>query len=162
MAKRIICASCGKPIIKNELYCGEEATYFEKKPLCEACFYEDEPVVTLYRGKNKEPYHITQTRNDTGGEFRALWHSSDPWRGRYQITSKSYGLVFSDAILSYHESESMLKELNDKAVEKLSKANIDFYRAFLRTSNLFCTDYDIWVKKDPAQILPAHLILHGI
>jgi hypothetical protein len=52
-------------------------------------------------------------------------------------------MVFSDAILSYHESEAMLKELNDKAMERLSQANVDFHRAFLRTSNLFCMDYDI-------------------
>jgi hypothetical protein len=162
MAKIISCTSCGKPIIKNELYCGEEATYYEKKPLCEVCFYEDEPVATLYRGQNKDPYHISQTRNDTDGKFRALWHSSDPWRGRYKLSSESYAMVFSDAILSYHESEAMLKELNDKAMEKLSKAEVDYYRAFLRTSNLFCTDYDIWVKKDPAQILASHLVLEKV
>ncbi len=162
MAKRIACASCGKPIIKNEFYCGDEATYYEKKPLCEACFYEDEPVATLYRGQNKDPYHISQTRNDTNGKFRALWHSTDPWRGRYQLSSESYAMVFSDAILSYHESEAMLKELNDKAMERLSQAEIDYYRAFLRTSNLFCADYDIWIKKDLTQILASHLILEKI
>lgn len=159
MAKRSTCASCGKPVIKNELYCGDEATYYEKKPLCETCFYEDEPVVTLYCGQNKEPQYITQTRNDTDGKFRALWHSTDPWRGRYKLSSESYAMVFSDAILSYHESEAMLKELNDKAMKRLSQADVDYYRAFLRTSNLFCTDYDIWVKKDLAQILASHLIL---
>ena len=162
MAKRIVCTSCGAPLIRNELYYGDEATYYERKPLCEACYYEDEPVATLYQGQNKEPYLITQARNDTNGKFRALWHSTDPWRGRYQLSSESHAMVFSDAILSYHESEAMLKELNDKAMERLSKANVDFYRAFLRTSNLFCTDYDIWVTKDPTQILPAHIILQGI
>ena len=162
MAKRISCASCGKSIVNNELYCGDEATYYEKKPLCEACFYEDEPVATLYRGQNKDPYHISQTRNDTNGQFRALWQPSDPWRGRYQLSSESYAKVFSDAILSYHESEAMLKELNDKAMDKLSQADIDYYRAFLRTSNLFCTDYDIWVKKDPAQIIVSHLALEKV
>lgn len=162
MAKRITCASCGAPIIRSELYYGDEATYYERKSLCEACYYEDEPVATLYQGQNEEPYHITQSRNDTDGKFRALWHPTDPWRGRYQLSSESHAMVFSDAILSYHESEAMVKELNDRAIERLSQAEIDFYRAFLRTSNLFCTDYDIWVKKDPAQILVSHLILEKI
>jgi hypothetical protein len=162
MAKRITCASCGGPINSSELYYGDEATHYERKSLCEACYYEDEPVATLYQGQNEEPYHITQSRNDTDGKFRALWHSTDPWRGRYQLSSESHAMVFSDAILSYHESEAMLKELNDRAIERLSQAEIDFYRAFLRTSNLFCTDYDIWVKRDPAQILVSHLILEKI
>jgi hypothetical protein len=80
----------------------------------------------------------------------------------YRLVEPLCGGVLEDAILSYHESEAMLKELNDKAVERLTTANVDFYRAFLRTSNLFCTDYDIWVKKDPTQILVSHLILEKI
>jgi len=130
--------------------------------LCQSCYYEDEPVATLYRDRDEEPHVISLTRNETDGEFRAKWYSTDPWRGRYQLSSESYVMVFSDAILAYHESEAMLKELNDRAIQRFNEVGIDFYRAFLRTSNLFCTDYDIWVKKDPAQILAAHLILQGI
>jgi len=151
--------SCEKQMEDDEIYFGDEATHYERKPLCETCYYEDEPVATLYCGQQTEPYHISQARNDTCGEFRALWRSTDPWRGRYQLSSESYAMVFSDAILAYHESEAMLKELNDSVVERYSQADIDFYRAFLRTSNLFCTDYDIWVRKDPAQMLISHIIL---
>jgi hypothetical protein len=161
MTKRTVCASC-EEMIRGEVYFGDDATHYEGKPLCETCYYEDEPVVTLYHNQDEEPYHISLARNDTDGKFLAKWHSTDPWRGRYELSSESYSMVFSDAILAYHESEAMLKELNDKAIEKFTEASIDFYRAFLRTSNLFCSNYDIWVKKDPAQILAAHLILQGI
>jgi hypothetical protein len=159
--KKLTCTAC-EELIQGEVYFGDDATHYEGKPLCETCYYEDEPVATLYHNQDEDPYHISLARNDTGGQFLAKWHSTDPWRGRYELSSESYAMVFSDAILAYHESEAMLKELNDKAIERFTEASVDFYRAFLRTSNLFCTNYDIWIKKDPAQILAAHLILQGI
>lgn len=157
------CACCEEPIRNHDkIYFGDAATQYENKPLCETCYCEDEAVATIYYRDEKEPYHISLTRNETEGRFKAKWHSTDAWRGIYELESENYSKVFSDAILSYHESEAMLKELNDKAIERFGEFGIDFYRAFLRTSNLFCTDYDIWVKKEPEQILPAYLMLERI
>jgi hypothetical protein len=158
-----ICACCEEPIRNHDkLYFGDVATHYENKPLCETCYYEDEPVATLYYQDEKEPYRISLTRNETEGRFKAKWHSTDAWRGRYELESENYSKIFSDAILSYHESEAMLKELNDKAVQRFCESGIDFYRAFLRTSNLFCTNYDIWVKNEPEQIFTAYLMLERI
>jgi hypothetical protein len=102
------------------------------------------------------------TRNETDGDFKAAWKPTDAWRGRYQLESTSYCRIFNDSILAYHESEAMLKELNDKVIEEFGQQGIEFARSFNRTSNLFCTDYDIWVKGDSVQILKAHLILQRI
>jgi len=163
MKKTFKCASCEEPI-KNQdsLFFGDVNTYYEGKPLCEVCYHEDEPVATIYYRGEEEPYHISLTRNETEGDFKAKWRSTDAWRGRYELESEKYQRIFSDAILSYHESEAMLKELNDKMMEAFSTNGIDFCRAFLRTSNVFCTDYDIWVRKEPDQILRAYLTLERI
>jgi len=161
--KSYVCSCCERPIKnKDSLFFGDSNTYYEGKPLCEVCYHEDEPVATIYYRDEKEPYPISLTRNETEGDFKAKWHSTDAWRGHYELESEKYQRIFSDAILSYHESEAMLKELNDKMIETFSGNGIDFCRAFLRTSNVFCTDYDIWVKKEPTQILSAYLILEGI
>ncbi len=163
MPKKNICVCCEETIGNDDkLYFGDVATHYENKPLCENCYYEDEPVVTIFYLNEQEPYRISLTRNGTDGQFKAKWRSTDAWRGRYELESKNYSRIFSDSILSYHESEAMLKELNDKAIETFMINGIDFYRAFLRTSNLFCTDYDIWVKREPEQILPAYLMLEKI
>lgn len=158
-----VCSCCEQAIEKgNDLFYGDPETHYEGKPLCEVCYYEDDPIATVYRRDDKEPYHISLTRNETEGDFKAKWRSTDAWRGRYELESEKYKQTFSDAILSYHESEAMLKELNDKAVEAFTTNGIDFYRAFLRTSNLFCTDYDIWVRNEPDQLLLSCLMLERI
>lgn len=161
-ARQRVCACCSEVIGAADDFVGDRDTYFEGKLLCESCYYDDEPMATIYYRKEEEPYRITLSRNETDGDFRAAWRSSDAWRGGYELQSGKYQRVFSDAILSYHESEVMLKELNDKAIERFSSNDIDFCRAFLRTSNVFCTDYDIWVLKETEQILIAHLALERI
>jgi len=164
MSKRkvVVCNSCDELIENSDVYFGEKATFYQGKPLCGPCYHDCEPIATLFRGLEKEPYCISLSRNGTDGEFSVEWKATDALRGRYKLLSQSYAMVFSDSILSYHESETMLKNLNDMAMDKLDRADIDFYRAFTRTSNVFCADYGIWAKRKPAQILVAYLIVEGI
>ncbi len=137
-------------------------TYYEGQPLCETCYHDDELVSTVFFRNDKNPYQISSARNSTRGNFKAKWEAIDGWRGRYELESASYSRVFTDAILPGHESENMLMKLNDKAMDVFDAMGIDYARSFNRTSNLFSTVYDIWVKKDPLQILEAHLVLEKI
>ncbi len=85
-----LCAICEEPIPDDHVYFGDEATEYEGQPLCEICYYEDEPVATVYYGTNDEPYHISLTRNETDGDFWVTWHPTDPWRGYYEPESRKY------------------------------------------------------------------------
>lgn len=73
----------------------------------------------------------------------------DPRNLRTRGDWHSDGLVrvFDDSILSYHESEQMLKALHDIALKAFDEFDIDYYRVFSRTSNVFCTNVDIYIEK---------------
>jgi hypothetical protein len=162
MRKKQICASCEESIGENTTYYGEPKTHYEGKPLCESCFYDGDPLATIFYGKDLEPHYITQARNETEGDYQANWHSTDPWRGYYELSSEKYMNIFSDSILAGYKSEEMLKTLNDKLIEDFDKRQVDYTRSFTRTSNVFSTGYDIWVRKEPEQILIGHLVLGKI
>jgi hypothetical protein len=153
------CAMCEGPISKDQRYCGDEATEYAGKPLCETCYYEDEPVATVFYGTDEEPRYISHTRNETEGDFRVTWHPTDPWRGYYEAQSDKYAQVLSDAILAYHESEAMLKDLNDRLIQLYDEHDLDFGRVFARTSNVFSTGLEFWVQRDPVALVTAQLLL---
>jgi hypothetical protein len=150
------CSICEEEI-ENEVYYGDEATYYEGKPVCETCYYEDEPVTTVYFGKDDYPHIISYTRNETEGAFRAVWHSTDPWRGYYETKSDQYALVNTAELLAYHESETMLKEFDERIRELFDEYDIEYARVFARSSNVFYQNYDLYVKKD--QVLLAELLV---
>ena len=144
------------------MHVGDPNTKYEGKTICESCYYESEPVATIFYGRDKESHVITSTRNETDGDYKANWHSTDPWRGYFELSSAKYANIFSDAILAYHESEGMLEKLNDRALDEFDSRKIEYARSFTRTSNVFSTGYDIWVRKQPEQIIIAHLSLEQI
>ncbi len=41
----------------------------------------------------------------------------------------------------------MLKVLHDIALKAFDLTNVDYYRVFSRTSNVFCTNMDIYIEK---------------
>lgn len=56
----------------------------------------------------------------------------------------------------------MLAKLNERILQEFVETGIDFARSFSRTSNLFCTRYYVWIKKNRIQILMAHCILQKL
>ena len=111
------CSICGRRIKRSKAYFGDEDTLYERKPLCESCYYEDEPAATVFYGRDKQPYIISSTRNETNGDFKVEWHSTDPWRGYYKTKSEKYSLINTAELLAWHESEKMLKEFDEKIRE---------------------------------------------
>jgi len=83
------CYICDKTIRKPQAYFGDEETPLEGKPVCEDCYCEDEPFVTVLHGRDDIRYIISETRNETDGDFRVRWHSTDPWRGYYEVKAKN-------------------------------------------------------------------------
>jgi hypothetical protein len=159
-----VCAIC-ETVILDEVYLGEAKTAYEGKPICEGCFDTDldEPCATVYLGSDdEEPKLIGSCRNETDGDFSVRWHRTDPWRGYYELLSDTYTELFTDAILSWHESEEMLKKLYDRLLARLEAEDIGFARAFARSSNVFMTCLEIWIEKDLEKMLKAQIILSQI
>jgi len=142
------CSICDERIRKSEAYFGDEDTLYEGKPLCDSCYYEDEPAATVFYNRDEQPYIISGTRNETEGNFRVKWHSTDPWRGYYETESDEYALVNTAELLAWHESEKMLKEFDEHIRELFDGHGIDYARVFARSSNVFYQNYDLFVKKD--------------
>jgi len=162
----LVCALCGEPIVPespgDRPYTGDPGTAYEGQPICDTCYDEDtcEPAATIYYGANHdEPHLIGSCRNETEGDFKVKWHSTDPWRGYFECESDEYVEIFTDAILSGHESEEMLKKLYDRVLQRFDEEDIGFARVFCRSSNVFMTSLELWVKKDFVQLLKAHAII---
>ncbi|MGQ9469911.1 MAG: hypothetical protein ACUVTD_08885 [Nitrososphaerales archaeon] len=151
------CYACDKKIRKFQAHLGDEGTPLEGKHLCESCYYEDEPCATVLYSKDDELYIISEARNETEGEFKIKWHSTDPWRGYYETRSENYALVNTAELLAYHESEKMLKDFDRRIRELFDEHGIDYARVFARSSNVFYQNYDLYVKKD--QALLARLLV---
>lgn len=143
------CVNCEEEKNAEEMTIGGKGTEYAGKPVCDSCFYdaEAEPEAQVFYGTSKEPNYITPFENQTDGDFKVRWHPTDAWRGYYDVSSSKYTNLNSDAILSYDESEVKLNKFDDKVQELFKKNKIDYARVFTRTSNLFSTGYDLYVKK---------------
>lgn len=141
------CSVCEERLKKIDAYFGDKNTFYESKPLCESCYYEDEPCATVLYKRDDQPHVISHTRDETEGDFSASWHSTDPWRGYYETKSSKYALVNTAELLSYHESEEMLKNFDERIRELFDEHGIDYARVFARSSNVFFQNYDLYVER---------------
>jgi hypothetical protein len=107
-----------------------------------------EPEATVFYDDSDEPHVIGEFTDDTEGDFDAKWHDSGGWRGYYEVSSKKWKNVHTDTALSYSADESELKTFDDKLQAELKNKSIPFARVFSRTSNVFSTSYDFFVKRD--------------
>jgi hypothetical protein len=113
---------------------------------------EAEPIATVFYGNDDTPHIVGNYHDDTEGDFDAKWKSTDAWRGYYEVVpSEKWEELHSDAILSYSEDEKELKEFDDKLRAELDAQGIPYARVFTRTSNVFSTGYDFYVKKGYAK-----------
>lgn len=113
---------------------------------------ESEAGATVLYGKNDEDIHtIGNYHNDTEGDFWVTWHSTDAWRGYYDVESKKWTNVHSDNILSYSEDSEDLKKFDEALQDALVAKHIEFARVFTRSSNVFSNGYDFFVPKEEAK-----------
>ena len=115
----------------------------------------DDPVATIIF-KNSDvyeddrPYGINYYGNETDGEFTAKYHSTDAWRGYYEVESDKWVEVWDDNILSYSEDASELKKFDEDIQQIMDEQNIPSARAIARSSNLFSSGYTLFVPKEHA------------
>lgn len=142
------CSVCGAKLNREDAYYGDKGTFYEGKPLCEVCYWEDEPCATVYFSDDDEPHFISYTRNETDGEFTVKWVPVDPWRGYYEAESKVYTRLYDDCILAGSFDAEELKRFNDELIKVLDKLGIRYARVIASSSNVFSQGYEIWVHKE--------------
>ena len=160
------CAMCEE--CTEDAHWGGEGTDYEGQPICESCYYESEPLATLRINPSpdasdpdcEEHLTITSVYNEAieggFGPWQVTWHSTDPWRGYYELESPD-GWVHlqGDALLWGHSSEEMLVEFHRALVEGLQEAGLTCAIATCRTSNVFSTavDWYVWVGTDESALV---------
>jgi hypothetical protein len=155
VVKVVKCAICGARLPKDEVYYGDKGTLYEGKPLCEVCYSEDEPCATVWYGDagyaplgEDCPHRISETRNETDGEFTVKWVPVDLWRGYYEAESKVYTRLYEDCILSGSFDAEELKRFNDELEKILRKLGVRYAKVFARSSNVLSVGYEIWVHRE--------------
>jgi hypothetical protein len=156
VVKVVKCSVCGAKLNREDACYGDKGTFYEGKPLCEVCYWEDEPCATVYYGdasyaplgEDDCPHQISYTRNETDGEFTVKWVPTDPWRGYYEAESKVYTRLYDDCILSGSFDAEELKRFNDELEKILRKLGIRYARVIASSSNVFSQGYEIWVHKE--------------
>lgn len=156
------CASCGEYIVnaENTAMVGEEGTQGYGETVCENCYFQDEPVAwVMYNGDKENPQEISHYKNSTEGEFTVSYHSTDGWRGYYEVETDKYINLFSDTFLSMHSSEQMLADILTELFKELKERNIEFVFTQCRSSNVFSNPFDVWIEKEQKSIEIARIIL---
>jgi len=144
------CTICNDIVKKAQLYRGDRGTEYEGKPLCPDCYDDGDFSAVVMYGRDEEPKVISRTRNDTEGDFRVKWVSTDPWRGYYEIESDAYARVHQADSLHGHESQTVLKGFDSRIMELYDDRGIEYARALARSSNVFYGRYSLFVRKEQA------------
>lgn len=149
--KKVKCVNCG------EKYPEDEINYSDNnETVCNICFSEAEPMAIVVYSNNigeldtedgKSQDVITAWENPT--DFKIEWKSIDAWRGYYKVVgSGDWVNIHSDCILEMSEDAKELKNFDEKLEEFCEDREITFAKVFCRSSNLFSSGYDVFVKKE--------------
>jgi hypothetical protein len=115
--------------------------------------YPQAPMDESEEGGDTYPHAICHYTDETQGDFEVEWHSTDAWRGYYEVTSKDWVNVHSDCILSMSEDAGDLEDFDEKLTKELGDMKVAYAKVFSRTSNVFSSGYDFFVqKKDSTKV----------
>jgi len=145
------CYNCENKI-EGDVYTGDIGTPLEGRSLCEECYENGDPCAVVFYNQDDAPHRISTSMNETDGEFRVKWRSTDPWRGFYKAYSDNYTPLNSAQILNGHPSQEMLAEFDERTKELFDENGIDNARAFSRSSNPNVHHFDIYARNDQVPI----------
>lgn len=123
---------------------------------------EDEAEATVFYsngGENGDPEYpceISRYKDDSNGDFTVTWHSTDAWRGYYEVKAakdSNWVLVHDDVILSMSEDEADLKRFDDFLRAFMDGTGVEYVRVFTRSSNVFSNGYDLFVEKKSSEAI---------
>tara|TARA_Y100000310_G_scaffold223133_1_gene224954 strand:- start:222 stop:731 length:510 start_codon:yes stop_codon:yes gene_type:complete len=155
------CISCEEKI--KEDYYNYTST---GEVLCEGCYSDDlnDPIATVIDNQGGKHYKTNYNTFDEYGENYGIpdkiseylesvnYTRSDGWRGFYTGQApKGYETVKNTWFCGFDGANmdnlmSNLNEIIEKDTEYLS--NFDYFLSILRTSNLFSSGFELYVKKD--------------
>jgi len=145
-----------KKKIKEALEEGKSPEEAKKAGYEEAEVYRSEgnPIATISVFEGGEEHKIViseydiydESGRDYGYDFEPKWHSTDAWRGYYEMEAKGWTQVHEDTSLAYSEDSRELKNFDEKLVEELKARGIPVARVVSSTSNLFSSSVDYFVR----------------
>ena len=146
---RGICVSCNEPIDENVDGWATEAP--EGGYVCQRCLSDDEsePIaVVIYSDNPEERVTIGNYHDGTDGDFKAVYHRTDAWRGYFNVEpSEKWAQLHNDCALWGSEDEQNLADFDKIMRELLDKLDIRWARVMTRSSNVFSQGYDFFVEK---------------
>ena len=146
------CANCGKEIV-GPIRRGEEGTFLLFRPLCFACFNNNDPVLTIILVQDVEHrLSITLARNHTEGQFLLGAHET---MGS-QLRSNAYARVYSSALWKTEDcSDDMLRRFDKEILRTFKGNNIIYAKVFRGSPSEYYKDYELWVKSEQvSQAIP--------
>lgn len=111
-----------------------------------------EPAASLFYRDSDEPATIGGYHNDLE-DFTVEWHGQG-YRGYYEVVpvdENKWKKVHDDNILSMSEDAENLKTFDELIRKAMDDNNIEYVRAFARSSNVFSTGYELFVEADQAE-----------
>ena len=171
MTKKIKCNECEEEILQDESFYSDEYSISgingKDKVICDTCHSEDEAPVTVISfngGENTvsigEYNCYTEEADDQMIHFLKSitgikWHSTDGWRGYYDVTiDGSYKKISDGWVTGWLDDRMSHKQPSVDIFEALKEdANnglLEFrvFWVFARTSNVFSTACDIYIRDD--------------
>jgi hypothetical protein len=150
----IECGSCGEKMIKKDFEdagtYGDEHSELEGKRLHGYCYDESRVGATIrYSDQLDQPAaRISDTMNETEGEFMLGYVHTDGWRGYYNVSSDTWVQVHDDCALSYSADEKKLAQFDELMRGLLDEQGIRWARVICGTSNVFSAGYELWIPRD--------------
>lgn len=148
------CASCGemmsKEYMENESICGDEHSELDGKPLHEHCYCESRVGASVrYSDQLDQPAaRISDTMNETEGDFMLGYVHTDGWRGYYNVSSETWVQVHDDCALGWSADEEKLAQFDELLRGLLDKNGIRWARVICGSSNVFSSGYELYIPKD--------------
>lgn len=150
-AGKVKCSCCGKVIDRDSAMTPDAGAYCEDDTgeLCESCYYDDEPVVTV-TGADGEVHGIGAYRADE--EALAVvasvgYKHTDGWRGYYTFTvAEGWERVREDCILSMSRDAEELHEFDEAVRKVFGEKGVEWARVISCTSNCCSAGYDLLAR----------------
>jgi len=148
------CANCGemmsKEYMETEGTYGDEHSELEGKPLHEYCYCESRVGASIRYSDQLDQLaaRISDTMNETEGEFMLGYVRTDAWRGYYNVSSDIWVQVHDDCALGWSDDEKRLAQFDELLRGLLDEQGIRWARVICGSSNLFSSGYELWIPAE--------------
>jgi len=139
-----------KEYMETEGTYGDEHSELEGKPLHEYCYCESRVGASIRYSDQLDQLaaRISDTMNETEGEFMLGYVRTDAWRGYYNVSSDIWVQVHDDCALGWSDDEKRLAQFDELLRGLLDEQGIRWARVICGSSNLFSSGYELWIPAE--------------